>query len=278
MGALDGKVVLVTGAGRGIGRAIAHGIGAAGAKVVVADYGVSLAGTEPSDAVAKKVAGEIHAQGGEAIALFDTVTTMAGAARMVESALDAWDRIDGVVCCAGILRHRPFLELSESDFDGVIETHLKGHFTVFRSAFEAMVRQGKGGALVGISSGYVLGDPVRAAYRAAKAGIVALTKSVALAGVDYGITANCISPVANTRMTRASQLHFESEPEDIAPVAVYLLSGRRRNITGQVFHVMGDTLDVWGDPERVHLARHTRPWTQDQIDAEMVGLQKSTQS
>ncbi len=272
MNVLDGKVVVVTGSGRGIGRAIAHGVAAAGAKVVVCDYGVSLTGREPSSEVAEKVVSEISAKGGEAVAVFDTVTTMAGGARMVQSGIDTWGRVDGVVCCAGVLRHRPFIEMSEGDFDGVIETHLKGHFTLFRAAFEAMVRQRTGGSLIGISSGYVHGDPLRASYRAAKAGVVALTLSAALAGAEHGITANCISPVANTRMTEASQLHFESEPEDIAPMAVYLLSGRGRGVTGKVFSVMGDTIGVWGDPEQVRLVRHTQRWTQDQIDEEMAWL------
>jgi NAD(P)-dependent dehydrogenase (short-subunit alcohol dehydrogenase family) len=270
---LDEKVVVVTGAGRGIGRAIALGAAAAGARVVVADHGLSLDGRDPSSEVAEAVVAEIAALGGAAVGVAGTVTAMTDAERMVEAAVDAWGHVDGAVCCAGILRHRPFLELSEEDFDAVIATHLKGHFTVFKAAFAAMVRQGAGGALVGISSGYVSGDPIRASYRSAKAAVIALTKSVALAGQEYGITANCISPVANTRMTEASGLRFESEPADIAPMAVYLLSDAARDLVGRVFSARGDTIATWREPEEERLIRTTGGrWTPEEIAAQMVWL------
>jgi NAD(P)-dependent dehydrogenase (short-subunit alcohol dehydrogenase family) len=272
MKALEGKVVVVTGAGRGIGRAIALGAAAAGAKVVVADHGVTLAGTEATSTVADGVVAAIAEHGGEAVAVADTVTTMDGARRMVQAALDRWGRVDGTVCCAGILRHRPFLELSESDFDAVVETHLKGHFTVFRTAFEAMVEQGSGGSLIGISSGYLHGDALRASYRAAKAGVIALTKSVALAGADHAIRANVIAPMANTRMTEASNLRFDSDPEDIAPMAVYLLSDHAAGLTGEVFTVAGNSIATWRDPQEARTAKHWRRWEHGDIDAVMPWL------
>jgi NAD(P)-dependent dehydrogenase (short-subunit alcohol dehydrogenase family) len=264
--------VVVTGAGRGIGRAIALGAAAAGARVVVADQGLTLAGTQASSTVADTVVAEIVELGGQAIAVADTVATMEGAGHMVQAALDSWGRVDGAVCCAGILRHRPFLELSETDFDAVIETHLKGHFTVFRTAFAAMVAHGSGGSLIGISSGYLHGDPLRSSYRAAKAGVIALTKSVALAGVDHAIRANVIAPMANTRMTEASNLHFDSDPEDIAPMAVYLLSDQGAALTGGVFTVAGNAIATWRDPHEARTARHWRRWEQDDIAAVMPWL------
>ncbi len=159
MFALAEKIIIVTGAGRGIGRGIALAAAAAGAKVIVADHGAALDGAGTDPAVAQGVADEIMAQGGAAVAVGDTVTTMQGARNIVDAALSTWNRVDGLVCCAGILRHRPFLELTEADFDAVIATHLKGHFLMFQTALAAMVRQGNGGSMIGIGSGYVLGDP-----------------------------------------------------------------------------------------------------------------------
>ncbi len=266
MSVLEGKVVIVTGAGRGIGRGIALGAAAAGAKVVVCDQGGRLQGGHPDARVAEAAAAEINAAGGEAVAAGDTVATMDGARRIVGAALEAWGRVDGLVCCAGIVRHGPFLELSESDFDDVVAVHLKGHFTMFHSTLAAMVGNGNGGSLIGISSAYSQGDADRAAYRSAKAGIVALTKSAALAGEAHGVRANVISPMANSRMTKASDLQFDSEPEDIAPMAVYLLSDRSKGLSGQVFSVAGRTISCWEDPHERRTARSEGRWTQDGID------------
>ena len=128
-----------------------------------------------------------------------------------------------------------------------------------------MARQGTGGSLIAIGSGYVMGDPSRTPYRAAKAGIVGLTKSVAMAGMEHGVRANVISPIAETRMTHASKLPFKAQPEDIAPMAVYLLSDRARETTGEVFSVSGKTIGIWDDPrERCAISCEDR-WTQDAI-------------
>jgi NAD(P)-dependent dehydrogenase (short-subunit alcohol dehydrogenase family) len=269
MGLLDGKVVAVTGAGRGIGRAIALAVAAAGAKVVVNDYGVTIDGREPSSDVAVTVVSEIVAAGGEALANADTVATMAGGAAIVQVGLERWGRVDGVVCCAGIVRHRPFLEMSEHDWDAVVDTHLKGTFTVFRAGAEVMARQDSGGSLVAISSGFVHGDATRANYRAAKAGVVALMMSVALAGEADGYRANAIAPIANTRMTQAANVQAPGEPEHVAPMAVYLLSDLSDRVTGRVFSIRGNEIAEWSAPVEVQARRTTGRWTPEAIDGEL---------
>jgi len=267
MSELKDKVVIVTGAGRGIGRAIAIAAGEAGAKVVVADYGTALDGSQPDPSVAQAVVDEIASAGGVAKAVAQSVATADGARATVDCALQEWGRVDGLVCCAGILRHRPFLELTEFDFDAVISTHVKGHFLMFQSVFAAMTEKGHGGSLIGIGSGYVLGDPSRAPYRTAKAGIVGLAKSVALAGAEQEIRANVISPIADTRMTKASKLQIDALPEDIAPMAIYLLSDRSTGVTGEVFSVSGQTISSWEDPHESRSARHHSRWTAEAIDS-----------
>lgn len=269
---LEGRVVVVTGGGRGIGRAIALGVAAAGGSVVVVDPGGTLRGADEDRDVAAHVVAEILDNGGAAVGLAEGVGPMAVAERAVQLALDTWQRLDGAVCSAGILRHGPFHTLTEADFDAVIETHLKGHFTIFQAAFNVFLRQRSGGSLVAIASGYLQGDPLRSSYRAAKAGVVALTKSVALAGTPHSIRANAIAPRANTRMTEASDLYFESDPADIAPAAVYLLSERSRQITGEVLSVSGTTVGSWHDPRPARTARHWQRWRQDDLDGVMPWL------
>ena len=150
---LDGKVVAITGAGGGIGRAVALAAAAEGAKVVVADIGVSMAGEDPTSEVAEAVVAEIEAAGGEAVAVAESVTTLAGGERIVGTGVERWGRIDGVVAVAGILRERMLFNMSEDEWDAVIETHLKGHFTVFRAASAVMRKQEGGGSLVGLHLG-----------------------------------------------------------------------------------------------------------------------------
>ncbi len=274
---LDGKVVAITGAGRGIGRSIALDAARAGAKVVVADYGVGTDGSEPSSDIADSVVAEITAAGGEAVAAASDVGTMQGGEAVVAAAMDTWGRIDGAVCVAGILRERMLFNMSEDEFDAVIRVHLKGTFTVYRAASAVMRKQEGGGSLIGFTSGvWALGSVAQANYAAAKGGIVSLSYSAAVGLERYGVRANVIAPVARTRMSAGvpMQLAENGEPEDISPMAVYLLSDRARHITGQVYSVVGNKIAVWSQPEEVRAVYNDTRWTPETIDERLMSTVK----
>ncbi|MCL7497314.1 MULTISPECIES: SDR family oxidoreductase [Streptomyces] len=249
---LAGKVIAVTGAGRGIGRAVALACADQGAKVVVNDYGVSIEGGAPSSEVAASVVKEIEAAGGVAAAVADDVSTMAGGQRIVDTALAQFGRIDGVVCVAGILRERMLFNMSEEEWDPVVATHLKGTFTVFRAASAVMRRQGSG-TLLGFTSGNHQGSVSQANYASAKGGIISLVRSAALGLHKYGVTANAVAPVARTRMSANVPMELKEigEPEDVAALVVYLLSEQAREITGQVYTVAGPKIAVWAQPREL---------------------------
>ncbi len=270
-GFLDGKVVAVTGGGGGIGRAVALGAAAEGAKIVVADIGVSMAGEDPTSEVAEGVVAEIAAAGGEAVAVADDVSTMSGGQHIIDTALEGWGRIDGVVAVAGILRERMLFNMSEDEWDSVVATHLKGHFTVFRAAAAVMRKQEGGGSLVGFTSGAFAGSVAQANYAAAKGGVVSLVRSAAAGLHRYGITANAVAPVARTRMSAnvPMELAEMGEPEDVAPMVVYLLSDRSRHVTGQVYTVVGSKIAVWNQPVEVRAVYSAGRWTPAEIAARL---------
>src|SRR5213593_2070726 len=212
MGLLDGKVAL--------------GLAAAGASVVVNDYGVTVDGRDPSSERALGVVKEIEARGGRAVANADSVATMAGGQAMVDTALKTFGDLHIVVCCAGILKERMIFNMSEEEWDSVVAVHLKGHFTVMRPATRHM-REHKYGRIVTFTSTAGLeGSPGQPNYSAAKEGIVGLTRSTALAMAKYGVTVNCISPTAETRMTErlpdTRRAQAAAPPEAIAPVVAFL--------------------------------------------------------
>jgi NAD(P)-dependent dehydrogenase (short-subunit alcohol dehydrogenase family) len=267
VGYLDGKTIAITGAGRGIGRAVALACAEAGANVVVNDFGVSIDGQDPDSEVANAVVAEITAAGGTAVAVADTVTTMEGGARIVQTAVDTYGRIDGVVCIAGILRERMLFNMSEDEWDPVIETHLKGTFTVFRAAAPLMRAQ-KSGTLIGFTSGAFAGSVAQANYSAAKGGIVSLVRSAALGMHKYGVTANVIAPVAKSRMSGNVPFGIEmGEPEDVAPMVVFLLGDAARNVTGQVYTANGGKIAVWNQPVEVREMAKDGRWTPEEIAA-----------
>src|SRR5947207_522451 len=198
---LAGRVTVVTGAGRGIGRGVALGLAAEGAKVVVNDYGVALDGSAPSSGPAFDVVEEIRRAGGEAVPNTDSVATWDGAARLIGTALETWGRLDALVTCAGILRDRMVFNMGEEEWDAVIAVHLKGTFNCVRHAC-AHMRERRYGRIVTFSSGAGLfGNPGQANYGAAKSAIGGLTKVAARDLGKYGVTVNAICPVAGTRMT-----------------------------------------------------------------------------
>jgi NAD(P)-dependent dehydrogenase (short-subunit alcohol dehydrogenase family) len=271
---LKGKVVAVTGAGRGIGRAIALACAAEGASVVVNDYGVSIDGEEPSSEVAQAVVDEIVAGGGAAVAVADDISTMAAGERIVQTAVDTYGRIDGVVCVAGILRERMLFNMSEDEWDAVIATHLKGTFTVFRAASGVMRKQEGGGSLVAFTSGVGMwGSVSQANYAAAKGGIVALMRSAAVGLQKYGVTANAIAPVANTRMAAnvPGGTAETGEPEDVAPMVVYLLSDAARDITGQTYTVVGGRIGLWSQPREIREMSKDGRWTVEELAERLPG-------
>ncbi|WP_405615340.1 SDR family NAD(P)-dependent oxidoreductase [Streptomyces sp. NBC_00076] len=265
---LAGKVVAVTGAGRGIGRAVALAAAAEGARVVVNDHGVAMDGASPTSEVAQSVVKEIEAAGGEAVAVADDISTMAGGQRVVDVALASYGRLDGVVCVAGILRERMLFNMAEEEWDPVLATHLKGTFTVFRAA-SAVMRQQRSGTLIGFTSGNHQGSVSQANYSAAKGGIISLVRSAALGLHKYGVTANAVAPVARTRMSANVPMELTEigEPEDVAAMVVYLLSAKawEQGITGQVYTIAGPKIAVWAQPRELRAAYADGSWTPEKI-------------
>jgi NAD(P)-dependent dehydrogenase (short-subunit alcohol dehydrogenase family) len=265
-GVLEGKSIVVTGAGRGIGRAVALQAAAEGANVVVSDFGVGMHGEEPTNEVANAVVAEIRQAGGTAIPMADSVTNMDAGERIVQSAIDNWGRLDGVVCVAGILRERMLFNMTEDDWDAVIATHLKGTFTLFRAAASVM-RSQQSGSLVGFTSASFQASVAQANYSAAKGGIVSLVRSAAAGLNRYGVTANAVAPIARTRMMAQVPMDLPEtgEPEDVAPMVTFLLSDRARHITGQIYTVVGGKIAVWNQPHEVRSMYTDGRWTPEEI-------------
>ncbi len=271
MGLVEGKVVLVTGAGGGIGRAEALLFAREGARIVVNDVGGARDGSGSGDAAASKVVEEIRAAGGEAVPSFDSVSSPEGVERLVKTAIDAFGRLDVVVNNAGILRDKSLLKMDEAMWDAVIAVHLKGTFLVTQAAAKIMVSQGGGGRIINTTSvSGMMGNFGQANYAAAKAGIYGLTRTAAIELQKHRITVNAIAPIAKTRMTEDLPM-FQSgmdalTPEHIAPAALFLGSDLCADRTGHVLAVAGQQMYIFKVVQSTGKFKDgTDPWSAQEI-------------
>jgi NAD(P)-dependent dehydrogenase (short-subunit alcohol dehydrogenase family) len=280
---LDGKVAVVTGAGRGIGREHAIALARAGAKIVVNDLGASLAGEGTDAGPAHDVVREIEALGGEAIANGENVADFAGAQRMIEDAIAAFGRLDILVNNAGILRDRMLVNMEEHEWDAVIEVHLKGHFAPTRHAAAHWRERSKAGDQVTArvintsSPSGVFGNVGQLNYGAAKAGIVGFTLIAAQELQRYGVTVNAIAPNARTRMTEAAfgeipppENGFDpADPANNSPIVVALCADEAQDITGQVFFVYGGVVNMLSGWDAGELFASDERWDPDALLQEL---------
>ena len=273
---LDGRVAIVTGAGRGIGRSVARLLASQGAAVVVADLGVAMDGSGRDAGPAAEVVDEITAAGGKAIASGADISDFAAAEGLVNTAIEQFGRLDVLVNVAGILRDRMVFNMTEQEWDDVIRVHLKGTFntTRFASAYWRSLRDETAqNRIINFTSVSGLhGAPGQPNYAAAKMGIVGLTYSSANALRRYGVTVNAISPGAATRMTDSipverqrsrSSGNDERSPDNVAPIVAYLASERSGWITGRVIHSMGYEISLYSNPEPVVRLIGTGPWDEE---------------
>lgn len=279
MGALEGKVAIITGGGRGIGESISRLFAQHGASLVINDLGTSPDGQGGDEGPAQDLAREIVAAGGKAVADGGDIADVTTGERLVQTAIEKFGKLDIVVNVAGILRDRMIFNLSEADWDAVIRVHLKGHYSTIRpaSAYFREQRNPDGNyRIINFTSVSGLqGSPGQPNYGAAKMGIVGLTYSLAQGLSRYGVTANAIAPGAATRLTATvpdekklgsteadSQ---EASPDNIATVALYLATDKSRWITGRVVSAQGYKVGLYANPEEISAFQGEQPWSVDDL-------------
>jgi len=283
---LTGKVAVITGSGGGIGREFALAFGRQGARVVVNDIGASLGGEGLDSRPAERVVDEINAAGGEAVANFDSVSDWQSAQSIVQTAIDTFGRIDVVVNNAGILRDRLFHKMRIDEWKAVIDVHLNGTFYVSRAAAPHF-REQNGGAYVHIvSTAGLIGNIGQANYGAAKMGITALSRTIAIEMTRYNVRSNCLSPFAWSRMIdsiptdtpeqqeRVAKLQ-RMEAHKIAPLAVYLASDRADDVTGQIFCVRANELFLMSQNRPIRSVHRSEGWTAEAIAEHAIPAMRS---
>jgi NAD(P)-dependent dehydrogenase (short-subunit alcohol dehydrogenase family) len=275
-GMMEGKVVVVTGAGGGIGREIAVMMAAAGAKVIIADVGASLTGSGASDTPAQQTQQIIRQGGGAAELSTDSVAEWTSAQRIIQAAIDHFGRIDAVVNNAGILRDGIFHRMSADDWLAVISVHLNGSFFVSRAAAEHFRKQESGAFVHITSTSGLIGNVGQANYAAAKLGITALSKSIALDMQRYNVRSNCLSPWAWSRMTSSIPATTPEQkaaveklqrmtPDKNAPLAVFLASDAAKGVTGQVFGTRMNEIYLFSSPRPIRIVHRADGWTPETI-------------
>ncbi|MGE0312413.1 MAG: SDR family NAD(P)-dependent oxidoreductase [Lautropia sp.] len=271
-GMLQDKVIVVTGAGNGIGRDFARLMAGEGAKLVVNDLGTSLTGEGADVGPAQRVVDEIGAAGGTAVASTDSVSTWSGAHKIVQCALDHFGRIDGVVNNAGILRDRFFFKMSQEEWESVINVHLSGSFFVSRAAANHFKDREHGAYVHMTSTSGLVGNLGQANYSAAKLGIVGLSKSIALDMKKFNVRSNCIAPFAWSRMIGSIPTQTPEEKQrvermkrmettKIAPLAAFLLADDARDVSGQIFGVRANEIMIFNQNRPVRTVHRAEGWT-----------------
>lgn len=280
---LAGKVVAVTGAGRGIGRALALACAAEGAKVLVNDHGGAANGEGADAGPAHEVVAEIKASGGSAHANTASISDPGGARSIVEDAVAAFGRIDAVINNAGFLRDAIFHKMSQVDWDEVIDVHLNGYFYVAKAAAPYFKEQGSGAFVHFTSTSGLVGNFGQANYAAAKMGVVGLSTSIALDMQRFGVRSNCIAPFAWSRLigtipttTPEQQARVDRiksmTPDKIAPLAVFLCSDAAKDVSGQIFCVRKDEIFLFSRPQVVRAAYRSDGWTPASVADELLPM------